>query len=105
MTDSWLPVFWTPLAKESLQQVVEFLDIRWPTATVEKVLDAIDATIEQVQHQPYLGKVFPKEPIRRVLIHPHLSLFYEIKPKSIELLLVWDNRQDPDKLRSKLLMR
>jgi len=35
----------------------------------------------------------------RTLIHGDYEVFYEIKIKSIEIITIWDSRQNPEKLK------
>jgi hypothetical protein len=40
-----------------------------------------------------------KRNIHRCVVVKQVSLFYRIKSSHIELLLFWDNRQNPSKLK------
>ena len=46
-----------------------------------------------------MGKSFNKEGVRVAFVLVHFSIFYRFGDKTIEVLLFWDNRQDPEKLR------
>tara|TARA_R110002072_G_scaffold138552_6_gene281780 strand:- start:1481 stop:1615 length:135 start_codon:yes stop_codon:yes gene_type:complete len=41
-------VFWTPLAKESLQKTVDFISELWNEEIVEDFLDRLDHRIAQI---------------------------------------------------------
>lgn len=50
-------------------------------------------------------KVYPESKLfkgaRKAVIHPHSTLFYRIESKNkIRLLLFWDNRKKPRKVKS-----
>lgn len=96
-------VLWTPLAIESLEQVVDFLSELWNNQLVDEFLDQLDYRITQIQHNPELAPNFQQSEFRQLLIHKTVSLFYKDQPNHIKLLLVWDNRQDPTELLKKLV--
>ncbi len=95
-------VFWTPIAKKSLEQTVAFLSEHWSESIVDEFLNQLDYRISQIQQNSELAPTFLKSEFRQLLIHKSVSLFYRNSDGHIKLLLVWDNRQDPAKLRRKL---
>ena len=95
-------VIWTPLALDSLKEVVDFLETKWSDQIVEKFLRQVDYRIEQIQENPELAPSIENTLFRLLLIHKTTSLFYRNHPDHIKVLLVWDNRQNPAKLLKKL---
>jgi plasmid stabilization system protein ParE len=95
-------VFWTPVAKKSLQQTVDFLTKQWNDSIVDEFLNQLDYRIVQIQKNPELAPVFINSEFRQLIIHKSVSLFYHNSSSYIKLLLVWDNRQDPVHLWEKL---
>jgi len=69
---------------------------------VIKFIDIIDELIYQIELNP---KQFPviqkKKKIRKCLITKHNSLYYRERRGYIDILRIYDNRQDPHKLRFK----
>lgn len=96
-------VFWTPIARDSLQEAVDFLSEQWNEEVVDDFLDRLDHRIVQIQQNPELAPSCIDSEFRQLLIHQTISLFYRNTPDHIRLLLVWDNRQDPKKLKERLL--
>jgi len=96
-----MQIVWSNRAKKSLKKIR--LHIRtYFTAKEEKefVLEVVQ-TIRAIADFP---KGFPecKNPrqARKAVIHPHSTLFYRVKSKNkIELLLFWDNRNNPKKIK------
>jgi plasmid stabilization system protein ParE len=95
-------VIWTPIAKESLVHMVEFLSELWEDLIIDEFLDRLDYRIEQIQKNPRLAPAFQQSEFRQLLIHETVSLFYRDQPDCIKLLLIWDNRQNPVELLKKL---
>jgi len=97
-------VIWTPVALKSLQQTVDFLAEQWNGSVVDEFLNQLDYRIAQIQSNPELAHGFLKSEFRQLLIHKSVSLFYRNSPEHIKLLLVWDNRQDPEGLLKRLIV-
>jgi plasmid stabilization system protein ParE len=49
---------------------------------------------------PLIGKATEVKNIRYVIPHPNYSIFYRHESQRIEVLVVWDNRQNPGKLKA-----
>ena len=95
-------VIWTPIAKESLQHTVDFIQQLWNDQIVEEFLNQLDYRITQIRRNPELAPAFSQSEFRQLLIHKTVSLFYRNYPNYIKLLLIWDNRQNPAELSQKL---
>lgn len=96
-------LIWTPMALKSLQETIDFLESRWYSHVVDEFVDSLDQKLILVQSNADLGPEIGKGEIRRMLVHPHVSVFYEDEVTHIKILLVWDNRQNPDTLFEKLV--
>ena len=95
-------VRWTETAKKSLQETSAFILELWNIQVNEDFLDQLGYRIGQLQHNPELGPAFENTHFRKLVVHKSVSLFYANKPKYIKLLVIWDNRSDPDELLKKL---
>lgn len=96
-------LIWTPMALKSLQETVDFLESQWYSTVVDEFIDSIEQKLILVQSNAALGPKIGAGEIRRILLHPHISLFYQDEASHIKILLVWDNRQNPDTLFEKLV--
>ncbi|WP_077353248.1 type II toxin-antitoxin system RelE/ParE family toxin [Algoriphagus sp. A40] len=90
------------MAIQTLQETVNFLRNSWNDGIVDKFYDLVDQKIDRVQDNPNIGFKVKNSQIRRILVHPNISLFYVSKSTQIKILLIWDNRQDPKDLNEKL---
>lgn len=93
-----LNIIWTDYAKESLQLTIDFLQDQWGSEFKDDLISIIDKRLNQVTVNPSLAPFLSGTTFRRLVIHKHLTIFYSTIPKSIKIILVWDNRQNPDKL-------
>lgn len=93
---------WTETAKQTLHETSEFILELWNVQVKGDFLDQLEYRIQQLQHNPELGTAFEKTHFRKLIIHKTVSLFYVNKKNFIKLLVIWDNRSDPDRLLEKL---
>lgn len=90
-------IAWSDYAKISLQEIIDFLRTQWDEEIIQKLLDLIDQRTAQLSANPYLGPKVLGTAYRMLLVHKHLSIFYTITSSKVLIVLVWDNRRDPDK--------
>lgn len=95
-------VRWTETARKTLQETSDFILELWGSEINEKFVEQLDYRINQIQNNPELAPAFENNQIRRLIIHRTVSLFYVNTPQFIKILVIWDNRQDPDSLLEKL---
>lgn len=95
-------VIWTPVARESLVETINFITKIWNDEVADDFLVQLDFRIEQIRRNPDLAPPFKNSEYRQLFIHQTVSLFYRNYSEYIKLLLVWDNRQDPAHLFEKL---
>lgn len=96
-------VFWTETAKITFQKTTEFVRKVWDEKVLEELLEVFDYRISQVRKNPEIGVRYTNTPFRRLVIHKTVSVFYKVDEDSIRLLVIWDNRQDPEQLLAHLL--
>ena len=93
-----MKVVWADLALRSLYHMLLFwVEHTQSVKYSNQLLEKIDAAILRIQKFPNSGKLHKKGPIRKIIISD-LSIFYSVDIKNIQILLIWDNRQNPNKL-------
>ncbi len=91
-------VKWNDKAEESLRQILDFYFVQNGSAEYSlKLYDEIIAGIEVLKKFPKAGKLINYKDIYE-LVFARNSVFYRIEQSTIFILLVWDNRQNPEKL-------
>lgn len=91
-----LQIKWTANALEDYRQIVEYLMEEWSVSIAEKFIDIVESRIETLSSYPYLGLASLKDSsIRSILLTKHNRLYYRITSTSIEVLDIFDTRQDP----------
>ncbi len=95
-----MKITWTPRAKTDFNKILEYLHENWSLKEVNNFIDQTDLVIKDITANP---KMFiesrTKKNVHKGFISKHNSLFYQVKPrmKEIVLLTFWDNRKDPKK--------
>ncbi len=93
-------VIWSSLADDDLSKVLEYLDEKWGMKVVNDFLDIVDHVLSQIILNPKQFSVINKKSkIRKCVVTKHNSLYYRIRKDSIEILRIYDTRQDPHKLK------
>ena len=87
---------------ESLTETSEFLGTVWNEEVVDVFIDRLESRIEQLKKFPEIGPIHKGTGYRQLVIHSLVTLYYFVDQDSINLILVWANKQDPDELKRKL---
>jgi plasmid stabilization system protein ParE len=94
-------IIWFPRARLELIEILDFYFMRNGTMTYSKKLNStIKKSIRLLANHAEIGVHTDILNVRN-LKEGNFSIFYEIKPESIEILTIWDNRQNPANLHIK----
>lgn len=87
-------------ADADLGEVVAFLAQKSPTAAERIGLELVDV-IFSLRQLPHRGAPVRKRPGLRKLAHRHYLVIYRVNEAAavVEIVRLWDNRQDPARLR------
>ena len=87
-------------ADRDLEEVVAFLAQQNPAAAERIGLELVDL-IFSLDQMPHRGAPVRKRPGLRKLAHRHYLVIYRVNEAAalVEIVRVWDNRQDPARLR------
>jgi len=94
-----LKVNWSPLAQQKRKDILQYWKERNGNSQYSVKLNSLfkEAT-KQLAKFPFIGRVSDIEGVRVKIVREYL-LFYKITESTIEILTVWDSRQNPDELR------
>lgn len=91
-------VTWSPTARISYNHILEYLDEKWTIKEIEAFINRTEEVVSFICNNPLLYPYSRESDTHRCVLLKQVSLFYRIKTNYIELLVFWDNRQDPAKL-------
>jgi plasmid stabilization system protein ParE len=96
------PVIWSELSVNDFSMILQYLRENWNDQIVNRFIDITEDLISQISNNP---KQFPfinkRHKIRKCVITKHNTLYYRERRDLIDVLRIYDNRQDPKKLRFK----
>ncbi|MCB8994707.1 MAG: type II toxin-antitoxin system RelE/ParE family toxin [Bacteroidales bacterium] len=95
-------IIWSPLSERDFDSILNYLAENWDGIVVQKFISLTFELVRQISINP---KQFPlilkSKKIRKCVLTKHNTLFYRETNKTIEVLRIFDNRQDPKKLTFK----
>lgn len=81
---------------------MEYLETSWTQREVKNFSRLVQKKLDNIAKLPQLGSLTGKRNnVRKVVLQKRVILFYKHKPLKgeIELLLFWDTRQNPRRLK------
>ncbi len=95
---SWV-VVWAPSAKEEFADLLGYIEAYYGTDAALIVMDKVEETVEIIRLFPNAYPSSRQQPgIRKAVITKQTSLFYRVLETQIQLLHLWDNRQNPERI-------
>jgi len=92
-------IIWSPLSEKDFENILDYLKSNWDKKVVEKFIDITDQLIYQISINPKQYPIINKSKrIRKCVITKHNTLFYRDRKDFIDVLRLFDTRQDPKKL-------
>lgn len=92
-------ILWNEDAKKDLVKIISFYNKRNGNSKYStKLVSVIKSSLELLKTSPYLGVKVANKKNYRVLIIKEFKIFYKVTKLNIEIVLIWDSRQNPNKL-------
>lgn len=92
------PISWSPRSKQDYLNLLDYLEIHWSDKVVKRFNNRLLSILELIGERPELYPSSDKNgQVRRCVINKQISLYYRIGKDRIELLTLFDNRQNPAK--------
>ncbi|EHQ27286.1 type II toxin-antitoxin system RelE/ParE family toxin [Mucilaginibacter paludis] len=94
-------LLWSDRALNDYENLVAYLWSEWGEQITLRVINELEATITRIQHQPeHFPIVLKDKSIRRYVFSPQTSIFFRINSDTIEIISLFDNRQNPNQLKN-----
>lgn len=92
-------IIWSPLAEEDLGNTLEYLSVNWNQKVIIRFLNKIDFVTNQISKIPNQYPIINKKlQVRKCVVTKQNTLFYREIERRIEILRLYDTRQDPKKI-------
>ena len=88
------------LAQERLLDILNYIEIEWSLKSRNKFLEKFDEKVNQICLHPKSCQESEENPgLHKGVVEKHVSFFYRVSDEYIDLLYVYDNREDPERIR------
>jgi plasmid stabilization system protein ParE len=95
-------IVWSPLAESDFANILAYLYENWDEKVTNKFIDLTDEIIGQISVNPrQFPIIYKKGKIRKCILTRHNTMFYRDSKSQVEILRIFDTRQDPDNLTFK----
>jgi len=93
------PIIWSSLSENDFEIILDYLDKKWGNQVAFDFIELTENLLNQISINPKQFPVFYKrKKVRRCVLTKHNSLFYRDGKTKIEILRIYDTRQDPNTL-------
>tara|TARA_R110002050_G_C8628822_1_gene488164 strand:+ start:289 stop:579 length:291 start_codon:yes stop_codon:yes gene_type:complete len=94
-----LDVHWTLEAETQLDYIIEYLEQNWTEREIETFFKKLEQGIETISTNPLQQKQSErKEGTYEYQLVPQVTLFYAFDESTVDILLLWSNRMNPENL-------
>ena len=95
------PVILTPIANEDLENISDWLAKVWGVKVFFNFFDLQEDKIRTIAEFPSRYPIIhPPSKLRKAVLTKHNIILYREKEEYIEIVSIFDTRQDPDKIRN-----
>ena len=95
-------IVWSPLSMSDLAMILEYLNENWDEKVTNQFIDLTENNLEQISINPrQFPIIYKKEKIRKCVLTKHNTMFYRDSKSQVEILRIYDTRQDPNTLNFK----
>ena len=95
-------IIWSDEALHNLRQIMEYLESRWTQKEISKFARLLEKHIELISQNPLLfPEISYKKGIRHAVLSRQTSIYYRITDNQVQIITLFDNRQNPERLRKK----
>jgi plasmid stabilization system protein ParE len=92
-------IIWSPLSENDFGNILNYLDKNWGKKVSFNFVELTENILNQISNNPRQFPIFYKRKnVRKCVITKHNSLFYRDGKTNIEILRIYDTRQDPNTL-------
>ena len=94
------PILWSSLSETDFNLILDCLQTNWNEEVVEDFIQITEGIINQISINPSQFPVINKrKKVRKCVITKHNTLFYRDRKNFVDILRIYNTRQDPHKLK------
>jgi hypothetical protein len=92
-------IVWTTEADQTYQQILEYLQAKWTEREIYNFITRTETILFFISQNPLQYSYSKKNDVNKCVVRKQVSLYYQIKQDTVELISFWDTRQDPKKMK------
>ncbi len=93
---------WTNKALSDLDAIILYLETNWSEKELRKFFCKLETRINLIAQRPQLYSLSQsRKNLRRSVLIPQVTIYYRIIKDAVEVLRLFDNRQNPENLKLK----
>ena len=95
-------IVWSPLSENDFSGILNYLNKNWGEKIASHFIDLTESFLTQISINPrQFPVIYKKKKIRKCVLTKHNTLYYRNSKFQIDILRIYDTRQDPDNLTFK----
>ena len=92
-------VIWSPAAENDIETILDYLQLNWNERIINRFINKVDDNVSLILEEPKIFPIINQElQIRKSVISKHNTLYYRVKEETLEIIRLFDSRQDPNNL-------
>ncbi|AUP77684.1 type II toxin-antitoxin system RelE/ParE family toxin [Flavivirga eckloniae] len=91
-------IVWTQTAELSFEAEIDFILKKWTNKEATSFINLVEEVLEQLKKFPLLGRLFENDNMYLVISKQTTLIYRVLNEKTLELLLLWNNKQNPENL-------
>lgn len=99
-----MKVSWTPTAELSYAKELGRISEKWTAIEISNFMDLVDDFVQKLESGIIEGRLTDSKTLRSFVISKQITLFFDVFEdlQTIELLLFWNNSDNPKILKKHL---
>jgi len=96
-----LRVVWTKEAEDQLDEIIAYLESNWTNREISNFFERLEKSINQIRTNPNTFKNSERKPnTKEFQLSKQTTLFYSFDERTVNILLLWSNRMNPEDLKN-----
>jgi plasmid stabilization system protein ParE len=95
-------LIWSDEALNNLKDIIDYLENRWTQREIRKFAQLLDKQLNRIKDNPFTyTETNRSNGLRKSVLSKQTTIYYRIYESEIRIVTLFDNRQNPCKLKSK----
>ncbi len=92
-------IVWSADAVSDYEQNIDYLLDKWGVKETQQFIDEVTDILDTISKMPELFPLSDYRNIRKCVVRKQVSILYTVNDDKIELVRIWNNKQNPQNLK------